>query len=515
MTSTMNDEQAVHQRPPNILLVTTDQQHHEATGLTNPLIRTPALQGLAAGGLTLSRAYCNNPLCSPSRSTIITGEYPSWHGCWTIGTKLDEDRRFLGDELGAAGYATSLIGKAHFQPLASRPDQTSLEAQPTLRDLDFWRSFHGPYYGFEHIELARNHADESHVGQHYAIWMEENGLPDWRDFFRAWPPSPDDRPRRHLWELPAKYHYSTWTADRTIASIERAVAADSPFFLWSSFHDPHPPYLVPEPYATMYDPADMVVPRHTPGEFDSMAPWFALTQETSPDFSRWQETPYQNHGFTSHLIDEETMRKNIAVYYGMITFIDDQLGRILSRLEELGIADNTIVVFTTDHGHFLGQHGLTAKGAFHYEDLLRLPFVVRWPGHIPAGTSSNALLGLVDLAPSFLDAAGADIPGRMQGISQLDAWRNPDLHIRGSVVVENRHQPSAVDLRTYITDRYKLTLYRGHDWGELFDLKDDPDELHNLFHRPEHAELVREMALAAVNSEIEREPTRYQRIAGA
>lgn len=500
---------------PNILLITTDQQHHRALGIHTPLLRTPAIDGLARDGMVTTRSYCNNPLCSPSRSTIITGEYPSWHGCWTIGTKLAEDRRFLGDELGDAGYATSLLGKAHFQPLASTPDQTSLEAQPTLRDLDFWRGFHGPWYGFDHIELARNHADESHVGQHYALWMEDNGLSHWRDYFRSWPPRADEPRRRYSWNLPAELHYSTWTAERSIAAIERAAAADRPFFTWASFHDPHPPYLVPEPYASMYDPADVEPGRLTPGELDLMAPWFSLTQQKDPDFSAWKETPFGNHGFHSHLVDEATLRRNIATYYGMISLVDDQIARILDRVDSLGVAGNTIVVFTTDHGHFLGQHGLTAKGAFHYEDLLRIPLIVRWPGHVPAGSRSDSLLGLVDLAPTFLGAAGVDVPGRMQGSDQLPVWTGAARSARGHVVVENRHQPTAVDLRSYITDRYKLTLYRGQPWGDLFDLADDPGETHNRFGDPGYADIKCDLALIAVQAEIEREPTRYPRIAGA
>jgi arylsulfatase A-like enzyme len=128
----------------NVLLITSDQQHWDTLGATNPRIRTPALDRLASEGTRFERAYCNNPVCSPSRATIITGLYPSWHGCWTIGVKLAEDVPTVGDIFRDHGYATALIGKAHFQPLASRPEQESLECQPILRDLNFWRGFHGP-----------------------------------------------------------------------------------------------------------------------------------------------------------------------------------------------------------------------------------------------------------------------------------------------------------------------------------------------------------------------------------
>ena len=270
---------------PNILLITSDQQHWSTLGAINERLQTPALDRLCAEGTRFDRAYCNNPVCSPSRSTIITGMYPAWHGCWTIGVKLPEDVPTVGDVFQEHGYDTALIGKAHFQPLASVPGQESLETQPTLRDLDFWREFHGPWYGFANVEVARNHADESHVGQHYALWMEQQGLANWRDYFQPWPPiAPEDRGeyweagRQQTWELPAELHYTTWTAERTIANIEQSVAANKPFFTWASFHDPHPPYLTPEPWASLYRPEDMEPGRLVPGELDAMPPHFRKTQ---------------------------------------------------------------------------------------------------------------------------------------------------------------------------------------------------------------------------------------------
>ena len=361
LQSSSNSEEEEY---PNILLITSDQQHFSTLGVTNPRIRTPALDRLAREGARFDRAYCNNPVCSPSRSSIITGQYPAWHGCWTIGVKLGEDVPTVGDLLHQHGYDTTLIGKAHFQPLASRPEQTSLECQPTLRDLDFWREFHGPWYGFQHIEVARNHADEAHAGQHYGIWMEENGLPTWQDFFQSWPPDPNAAKREHAWDLPEEYHYSVWTAERTIAAIEHSAAGGKPFFLWSSFHDPHPPYLVSEPWASMYDPEEMQPGHLEPGELDAMPPHFAKTQQRSPDFSAWQETPFGNHGFNSHLHEPDAMRKNMAVYYGMVSLMDREIGRILDTLDHLGIADNTLVVFSTDHGHFPRSARADRQGRF-------------------------------------------------------------------------------------------------------------------------------------------------------
>ncbi len=498
---------------PNILLITTDQQHFAAMGTRTAVLRTPNLDRLTAQGVELDRAYCPNPLCSPSRSSIITGQYPSTHGCWTIGTKLDEERQTVGQILSENGYETALVGKAHFQPLASQPDQTSLEAPPTLRDMDFWREFHGPYYGFDHIELARNHADERWAGQHYALWMEDKGLANWRDYFQSDGPTP--APRRHSWDLPEEFHYTNFVRERTEAVLGEAVATGNPFFLWSSFQDPHPPYLVPEPWASMYDPAAVEPGRLTPGELAAMPLAHQLTQQEHPDYSPWQETPFENHGFQSHLISEELLRKNIAIYYGMISFIDQAVGSILDRLDALGVAEDTLVIFTTDHGHFLGQHGLIAKGAFHYEDLLRVPMVARFPGRIPAGTSTAGLLSLIDLAPTFLSAAGIEVPVQMQGVDQLPVWSGAEDRARDHVLVENRHQPTAVHIRTYIDERYKLTVYRGREAGELFDLLEDPGEVHNRFDDPTYAQIRAELTERFMAAELARETSQYKRIAVA
>ena len=499
---------------PNILLITSDQQHWDTLGVTNPHIRTPALDRLASQGVRFERSYCSNPVCTPSRASIITGLYPAWHHAWTIGVKLPEDVPTVGDILREHGYATTLVGKAHFQPLRSEPGSESIESQPLMRDLDFWRKFHGPFYGFEHVEIARMHADESHVGQHYAIWMEEKGLKNWRDYFEDWPEDPTAPVRRHSWNLPQEFHYTTWTGERTILSIERHVKEGRPFFLWSSFHDPHPSYLVSEPWASMYDPADMPYPKITPGEFDDMPPHFRKTREKNPDFSMYRET-YGPHGFHSHLVDEKRMRKNIAVYYGMISFMDREIGRILAALDRLGVADDTLVLFTTDHGHFLGQHGLVAKGAFHYEDMIKTVMLVRRPRQIPAGVVSRALQSQVDFAPTWLAAAGIEIPGLMQGVNQLDVWRGKSERARDHVIIENRHEPTKVHLRTYVDERYKLTVYRDQPYGEIFDLEKDPGEVHNLWSSPKHAKLKTELLHKFVLAELKREPTRMPRVWGA
>ncbi len=505
---------------PNILLITSDQQHWNTLGRHFPEIKTPNLDRLAEQGLLFRRAYCPNPTCTPSRASIITGQYPSRHGAWSLGTKLPESAPTVGDALHAAGYDTALIGKAHFQQLVSTPEHPSLESYPLLRDLEFWKNHREPFYGFRHIELARNHGDECHVGQHYAAWMESKGLHNWRDHFENhWGPhrfgEPRNPPQQHRWSLPEEYHLNAWIAERTAARIDHAAAEDRPFFIWASFFDPHPPYLVPAPWETLYDPASLTVPAATPGEFDKAPPHLRATQTPRPDFSAYQETPYTNHGLHSHLHDPEKLRANIAVYYGMVTMMDKYIGRILDHLEASGQADNTLVVFTTDHGHYYGHHGLIAKGPFHYEDGIRLPFIARWPGRIPAGAETDALLSLIDLPVTFLRAAGLPVPPAMQGVDQSPVFADPGASARDHLIVEHRHQPTTIHLRTLVTATHKLTVYYQQDYGELYDLQADPGEVNNLWSEPSARDLRETLTRRLLFAQMGAEPMPMPRVSVA
>ena len=238
-------------------------------GAHTPLLQTPNLDRLAAGGVSVDRAYCPNPLCTPSRASILTGQYPSTHGAWTLGTKLDESATTVSGLLTDAGYATSLIGKAHLQPLASIPTQTSIETPDTFRGLGLLARIPRA------VLRLRPHRDHSQPrrravgrGPLCALDGGRTASPTGRTTSANLDGS---GAREYHWDLPADQHYTTWTAERTIARLEAAAeaqagGADEPFFTWASFHDPHPPYLVPEPWASMYDPADCEPGRLVPGE---------------------------------------------------------------------------------------------------------------------------------------------------------------------------------------------------------------------------------------------------------
>ncbi len=181
----------------------------------------------------------------------------------------------------------------------------------------------------------------------------------------------------------------------------------------------------------------------------------------------------------------------------------------------MGLAENTLVVFTTDHGHFYGQHGLIAKGPFHYEDMIKLPFITRFPGRVPAGKQSDSLQSLVDLAPTFLSTAGIDIPRGMAGINQRDVWFGKKDKIREHIIVENRHQPTTIHVKTYVDKRYKITVYYNQEYGELFDLEKDSQEISNLWDKKEYFELKTELITKLLFAEMGKEPLWMPRIACA
>ncbi len=484
---------------PNILLITSDQQHYST--FLNPEISTPNLDRLAHSGTIYQRAYCPNPTCTPTRASMITGKYPSQHGAYSLGTKLPEFEATVGEAFGKAGYRTALVGKAHFQPLRGSEQYPSLESYPMMQDLDFWARFEGPFYGFEHVELARNHTDEAHVGQHYALWMEEKGLTNWREHFSQ--PTGTRESQLYTWSLPEEFHYNTWIAERSCALLNQYNEQKEPFFLWASFFDPHPSYLVPKPWDTMYDPAQITAPQIIPGEHARNPIHFQMTQEIAPDFSAWQEEGgHATHGFHSHLREREALAKDIAVYYGMISCMDHYIGQIIDRVEALGLRENTLIVFTSDHGHFYGQHGLIAKGPFHYEDQIRVPFIVSQPGVVPVGQTSDALQTLVDLPQSFLSVCGLNAIAGMTGVDQSAVWQGQTARARDHVIVENRHQPTTIHVRTYVGERYKITIYYNQDYGEIFDLLADPGEVNNLWSdRDLKAALLEEMLWAEIAKE--------------
>jgi arylsulfatase len=467
----------------NFLFITTDQ--HRADGLGcygNPVVRTSHLDRLAAEGVRLTRAYVNNPLCMPSRATLLTGRYPRSHRVWCNGVALPPAETPFPTLLAAEGYRTACIGKMHFTPYGAEARPGYYDAQKTWEqcDLGDWT---GPYAGFQYVQLTIGHC--SPTAGHYGAWLG-------RCFPEAQRSYAQDRrlgempasgaPETWVSTLPVEAHHSTWIADRTLECLDRA--GDQPFFVWVSFPDPHHPFRPPAPYARLYDEAGVPMPLRRRGELDDKPPLFRQYYDgLTGGPSRHEGAGMDNPGGLS----EAQLRDIIRFTYGMITLVDDNVGRILDGLQALGLSENTIVCFASDHGELLGDHGLICKGPFHYEGLLRVPMIWRWPGRFPPGCVTDALTGLVDFAPTVLDLGSVPIPDDIQGRSLARLLRGDTEEHRDGVLTEfqSSYRPW-LNLKTWRTPDWKITYYAGQPYGELYDLRQDPGEFVNLYDSPEH-----------------------------
>lgn len=500
----------------NVLLITSDQHHWMAMGYNDPKCKTPNLDRLAKHGIIFDRAYTTNPTSTPARASIITGMYPSQHGAYALGTKLMEDVPCMGDFLNDEGFQTALVGKAHFQPLKGNAGYPSAEAYPLIHDLDFWKDFNGPFYGFNHIELTRNHGDEGHVGQHYALWLQKHLGDGWKQWFCK-PMGAKKKKESGEWKMPEQYHMNAWITERCNALIDGYAENNEKFFLWASFFDPHPPYLLPEPWASMYNPDDMDVPESIDDDVTDMPLQYRMSRDPKANKHIYDEgsPSYHVHGVGFHRTSKEKVKQSKAYYYGMISMMDHYIGKIIDKLESENLLDKTLIIFTTDHGNFIGQHGLMGKGVFDYEDAVKIPFLVSCPGIIPEGQRSEALISLADIAPTVLDFLNIKVPSCMTGISQKEVFTGKKEKIRDHVFVENRFQMTKFYFKTYIDERYKVSIDMNSDEGELFDLKEDPNEMINLWNDPDYKELKQELLLKVLQKSMWTEPVMMPRIAVA
>lgn len=499
----------------NVLLITSDQQHFDTIGKFNSEISTPNLDRLCETGTYFNRAYTVNPTCTPTRATLIAGTYPSQHGAWTLGTKLNEAVPTIGDYMHQKGMKTALVGKAHFQPIASTKKYVSYECEPILQDAEFWGNFKEDFYGFDTFKLTRNHTCQSLVGYHYTTWLEKQGCHNWRDYFEP-ETGTFDVSKPYYWHIPEKYHYNAWIADESETLLETYKESGDQFFLWSSFFDPHPKYFVPDEWVDLYQPEKLTLPKVTPGEHDTNVDLIQMTQQKDADYSSYEKSGYGLHGVHCHVKEENqepTLRKNMAVYYSMVTLLDKYIGKILDKLEDLGLRENTIIVFTTDHGHYFGQHGLYAKGPFLYEDSVKVPYIVSCPGTIPQNEISSSLQSLVDIPVTMLDYCGVEIPYHMTGINQREVWEGKQETVREHIICEHNHERDSINLRAYVDERYKLVIWQNNQDGQLYDLLLDPGETKNLWNEEEYKDLRHELMMKYINAELKKESLYMPRIA--
>jgi uncharacterized sulfatase len=496
---------------PNILLITTDQQRWDTVGVYNSKIKTPSLNRLAADGIVFDRAYTVNPVCTPSRCSMLTGHYPSRHGCYTIGTNLPEDYPSVPAILGRNGYATSLVGKGHFHACL---DPQSFESEPHVMNRDFFRNWHGPFHGFERAELVIGHTVEPKVpGMHYGLWLEDRGVNAAKHFGN------NKYTDYGVWNLPEEHHPSKWTADITMEEIDRAQRNRKPFFIWSSFQDPHNPCMVPEPWASMYDPADMPDHRYRDGEFRDKPSFYqgCYDARSAHGYGRSIDFGEKDWHCTCSLPDmtSEKTRDLIARYYGMMSLVDHHIGRIVDHLEQKRLLENTVIVFTNDHGDYLGNHGFWWKGLQAYEDVHRMPMIVRHPRCTSRGAHSRAYQSNVDYGRSFLSLAGVAPPPLMQGVDQSGAWQDCAVSARDHAILEFRPTEAAFMQKVFWYDRHKLVVYSDATLGELYDLSSDPDQYRNLWDDPASQDVKQSLILRFIAAEMGKDGVLRERTAAA
>jgi len=483
----------------NVLLITTDQ--HKATTIGaygDPLEATPCLDRLAAEGTRFAQCRTQNPFCQPARASILTGTYPSTHGVIRNGIDLPEDTAgdSLAQRLSDAGMATAFFGKAHFA--SYYPDLPTGRLESVAESASVPADWYGPYFGFAHVELVsdvHNIRIPSGRGQwnwgfgpppfglHYARYLFRDGRARGFERLRLMQPEAAGRTWDYTqtWknQLPEEDHPTTWVADR---AIDWLWEIDRPFFVWVSFPDPHHPFDPPRPWSERYEPADMlqVLPAAHPEEFAAKPPFH---EQWTRGF---RGTPFEwaNPGWAA--FTEEERLTILSAYYGMISQLDHNVGRIVEALDARGLRDDTLVIFTADHGDFMGEHQMMLKGPIHYEALIRVPLLVRGGG-FPAGVVIDDPVGTIDLAPTILRACELPIADAIEGRALLDGPRE-------WVLTEDDILRGTLAFRTLTTARYRLTRHQHDpDAGELYDLADDPGELVNRWTDPACAGIRRDL----------------------
>ncbi|GAB2591637.1 sulfatase-like hydrolase/transferase [Kribbella endophytica] len=448
--------------PSNILLLMTDQHRLDTLGCYgNEVCETPALDSLAAGGTLFTSGFTPTAICTPSRATLQTGVLPYRHTLLAnyernVGYREELDDTFppFASYLGEAGYQLGHVGK--------------------------W-----------HVGKEKGPADFGYDGEHYAGWGNAVQHPDYLRYLEdgGYPPFAVHSPVRGTFangepgnllagilDQPVEATFEYFLAERTIEQLRRYAEDGRPFYLGCNWFGPHLPYLLPSAYYFRYSADDVELP--------------VSVSETFADKPRVQQH-YSSH-WTYDSVGPDKWRELIAAYWGYVSLIDEQVGRILAELEALGLTDETAVFFTADHGEFTGAHRLHDKGPAMYDDIYRIPLLARIPG-APPGVVEDGFATLTDLTPTFLELAEVEVPEHYQGRSLLPlvAGHRP-ADWPAEVVAEFHGHHFPYPQRMIRTPDYKLVVNPA-DQNELYDLRADPHELQNRYSHPELAEVRREL----------------------
>ena len=475
----------------NVLFIITDQHrsdHMSCAG--NPILKTPHLDKLASEGVRFTSAYVANPICMPNRASIFTGLYPNMHGIRTAGMNLPESTPTFTETLRENGYHTVEIGKIHLNWSVRRFDKnaTSNESAHYWIGKDDRPPLPLPYYGFDEVDLIVGHGDI--CGGHYMDWLEERG-PEYIPIIRKKARTFFGKPTYRT-EIPEELYPTTYVTERSLEFLEKYSKGDygeKPFFLNISYPDPHHPVCPPGKYYDMYKAEDMELPESF-NDIENVKNHKFLKRNLNGFF----------RGMILRLTTEEEARDFIAATYGSIAMIDDSIGQILAALENLGLSDNTMVIYTSDHGDLMADHGMILKGPCPYNGILNVPLIWSVPG-VTQPSTTDSLVSSIDISQTILNLLKIpekSQPPDMQGVDLTPVLKDPSEKVRDHCLVEHDEEIEMLKVKTrlrhFITKDYKLTVYNGlPGYGDLFDRKNDPYELNNLWYDEDHQQIRHEL----------------------
>ena len=514
---------------PSYILFITDQQRYDHLGCNgHPVLCTPNIDAIAAEGVSHDRFYVASPVCMPNRASLMTCRMPSSHGTRSLGIPLDYDSVTFVELLAAAGYDTCLIGKSHLQNVSDfdiQIEQTKhregFTAPPddltvaTRSDLDndtyqyerqaYWDKPNPkvplPFYGFKEYFAVMRHG--FNTGGDHLEWVKRNapeilalrGRDKQFDHdFTA--------PQAIRTKVPEEHYSTTYIADRAVEWLEARRSNDKPFLLMVSFPDPHHPFTPPGKYWDMYKPEDMVVPAAY--EADDWDP---------PEYVKVAERDRANDprlgqmaGYSLAVSKQEALEAR-ALTCGMISMIDDAVGRVRAAATDVGVADNTVQIYTSDHGDHLGEHRLLFKGAEQYDSLTHVPFIWADPKG-DSGTRVDDLAQTLDIGTTILEHAKVEKSLGMQGVvlPTVGGAGRDAAHIQYETQRTQEAFGTRPRVHTIVQSNWRLSMYLGKCQNELFDLENDPGEMSNLWDSAKHQDIkarlvehLAELEIAAVD----------------
>ena len=498
---------------PNFLIFVTDQ--HRADWLScmgNKILQTPHIDNIAEHGVVFEQAYCNTPLCMPSRATMWTGLPSSVHSARTNGVDLDDKYPVLPQILHNNGYHTVSVGKIHLKAWHMSPERGNKnitdydpkllpECETVWNERKCTRLPEG-MWGLDAVHFFGGHGN--YCFGEYMQWLQSQ-YPEEYEALRSKESTRQTTGKadNYYSTLPLEHHYNEWISEHTIEELEK-IPENKPFFMWCSFPDPHFPFGPPEPYCSSYRPDEMPDPIAWDDDRKKMnelyhAEYYRDRGETSIDGGPCEYTL-------------EQVKETKALAWGMVRHVDDCIGKVMDFLEHSGKLENTVVIFLADHGELMGDHGMYCKGPFHYEGLLHIPMVISWPGHFKQNGRTKALVSILDFMPTILELAEIPYPdgpvkpwegpfegkqlyseSPLPGKSLIPLLTGKEERVQESILVEDDDDIRKVFLRTLITEDYKTKIYSDRTYGELFDRRNDPEERYNLWDEEDKKEIKQEM----------------------